>query len=260
MTAKKANILFVVLSYAFFWVLLICAVTFFSGNEELFSIAVAIVQVVGTWAPTAALLIMFRKLYPGMTIKEFYKNAFRERLNVKLLLVVTALFLLINWGMVGVVAFKDGVSFVSLLTYSFDGFLITLFSGAMGEESGWRGHLQPYLEKKHSLLKSLLILGLIWAFWHTLTWINYFMMGIPYMIPLDILSKVALAFIIGICYHHCRNLFVPVWIHFVANMVINGTQNTLINYYAWYILLEVLIAVGYIVWYLRTGKKKTSED
>jgi len=251
MTDKKQNILFAVLAYAIFWVLLIGSVVLFSSNETLFPKVMAFDQIVGTWAPTFALLILFKKLYPGWTVREFYKNAFKDRLNFKILLVVTVAFVIVTAGVVGYGAFASGNSFLSLLNFSFGGFLITLFSGAMGEESGWRGYLQQSVEKRHSLLKALLIVGIIWAFWHIPTWMNYITGGMPQLIPLDILDKMALAFIIGICYNRCRNLFVPMWIHFVANMVVNGTQGTLINYYVWYVLLEILIAAGYIVWYLK---------
>jgi len=40
--------------------------------------------------------------------------------------------------------------------------------------------------------------------------------------------------------------------------VVNGTQEVLIDFYVWYVLLEVLIAVGYVVWYLKTGKKEAA--
>ncbi len=37
---------------------------------------------------------------------------------------------------------------------------------ALGEEVGWRGLLQGLLEEKFSLLKSSLLVGLVWGYWH----------------------------------------------------------------------------------------------
>jgi len=37
---------------------------------------------------------------------------------------------------------------------------------AFGEEYGWRGYLQDLLQEKYSILKTLLITGVIWGLWH----------------------------------------------------------------------------------------------
>lgn len=51
---------------------------------------------------------------------------------------------------------------------------------AIGEEAGWQGYAAPLLQSKHSALMASLILGLVWAIWHiipflqagqTLSWI-----------------------------------------------------------------------------------------
>ncbi len=38
---------------------------------------------------------------------------------------------------------------------------------AAGEEIGWRGYLQPILVARFGLLRGIILLGLIWAHWHT---------------------------------------------------------------------------------------------
>ncbi|WP_158607339.1 CPBP family intramembrane glutamic endopeptidase [Rhodohalobacter sp. SW132] len=45
-------------------------------------------------------------------------------------------------------------------------FSTTLFIAGSLEEFGWRGYLQPNLQKQYSALVSALFIGLIWAFWH----------------------------------------------------------------------------------------------
>jgi len=257
-TTKKQNILFVVCAYAFFWVWFLVA-----GILGVPPIIVILASTLGTFAPTFALLVLFKKLYPGWTIKQFYKNAFRERLNFKLLLVFTIVWLLIIVGMVSIGAFIKGVSFLSLFSFSFSGFAISLFSGDIGEESGWRGHLQPSVEKKHSVIKASLIVGIIWAFWHTPTWFATGFAGkdLILYILFDILDKMSLAMIIGICYSRCRNLIVPMWIHFISNMFINPVQGFFTdsnNFYFYYILIlvEALAATFYIAWYKKINKKK----
>lgn len=250
MTKRRANILFVVLAYAFFWALLVITYLIFSNNDQLFPIVVTIDQVVGSWAPTVALIIMFKKLHPGMTAKAFFRNAFSGRLNLRLLIVVTVALLLAGVAVAGIQSFATSVSITGLFNISILGVMVEIFSGATGEEAGWRWHLQQTIEaQRENLLKSLLIVGVIWAFWHTPTWLMY--LSVPWLIPLDILDKMALAFIIGICYNRCRNLFVPMWIHFVANLVAGSLQID-VAYYPWFIALETVVAIGYILWYEKT--------
>lgn len=47
-----------------------------------------------SWSPTIVLFIMFQKLYPNSSIKEFYIKCFKEKLNIRLLLMtfITQLF------------------------------------------------------------------------------------------------------------------------------------------------------------------------
>jgi uncharacterized protein len=45
--------------------------------------------------------------------------------------------------------------------------LITLFFSAILEELGWRGYALDRLQSRFSALVSSLILGILWAFWHT---------------------------------------------------------------------------------------------
>ena len=51
----------------------------------------------------------------------------------------------------------------ALLVYLF----VELNFGALSEELGWRGYALDELQSRWSALRSSLVLGLIWAFWHT---------------------------------------------------------------------------------------------
>ena len=44
--------------------------------------------------------------------------------------------------------------------------LILMLTGAIGEEGGWRGVLQPELEGRFGPFRGTLLVGLIWGFWH----------------------------------------------------------------------------------------------
>jgi hypothetical protein len=44
--------------------------------------------------------------------------------------------------------------------------MLQLFTGAMGEELGWRGFLLPHLQSKFSPRVAAVIMGIAWALWH----------------------------------------------------------------------------------------------
>jgi membrane protease YdiL (CAAX protease family) len=46
-------------------------------------------------------------------------------------------------------------------------FIYVLIFSVLGEETGWRGYALPKLQMKYGTLKASIILGLIWAFWHS---------------------------------------------------------------------------------------------
>lgn len=46
-------------------------------------------------------------------------------------------------------------------------FILSIITGPLSEELGWRGYLLPGLLKKWSPLKSSILIGLLWGMWHT---------------------------------------------------------------------------------------------
>jgi len=260
MTNRKQTILYIICAYAFFWIAfsLIGVVVMLVVEDALLFQETAPMQLMvalAAWTPTFALFILFKKLYPGGTIKEFYKNAFRERLNVKLLLCVTAIQLLAFFGGVAIVAVRGDISFPNLLDLSLPtlamGFVFTLIQGPTGEQSGWRGFLQPRLEERHGVIKASIIVGLIWGFWHTPLWFTQGYAGVELIqfIVAYMAGITSAAVIIGICYNRCRNLFVPIWIHFMFNFTLTMFTGELLDLLIAYTVLYVLVTIGYIIWY-----------
>ena len=62
--------------------------------------------------------------------------------------------------------------------------LMAVFTGATGEELGWRGFALPRLQKHFSALISSLLLGIYWGIWHIPTWIIF---GVPFTFESTIL-------------------------------------------------------------------------
>ncbi|MGD0734295.1 MAG: type II CAAX endopeptidase family protein [Terracidiphilus sp.] len=93
---------------------------------------------------------------------------------------------------------------------------------AFGEELGWRGYAQGKLVREFGLVKGLLILGLVWGFWHSP--IYYFtgayaahpILGPLIMTPVDnLLVVVPMAWL----YIRSRTIWVPVLTHAFADVL-----------------------------------------
>ncbi len=93
---------------------------------------------------------------------------------------------------------------------------------AFGEEFGWRGYAQGKLVREFGLVRGLLLLGIIWGFWHTP--IYYFVGAYPehpilgpfVMTPIDnILAVIPM----GWLYIRSRNIWVPTLTHAFADVL-----------------------------------------
>jgi|SRR5215472_7622358 len=101
-------------------------------------------------------------------------------------------------------------------------YLVISLPLAFGEELGWRGYAQNRLIRQFGLLKGLLLLGLLWGFWHSP--ILYAMgeypqrpiLGAFVMTPIDnIMAVVPMAWF----YLRSRNIWVPTFLHAFADIL-----------------------------------------
>jgi uncharacterized protein len=122
------------------------------------------ITILGSWSPTIVLLLMLKKLKPGMTIREFYKRTFQDRLSIPLLIVIPLIVFCVFLSAVWVLSVIEDTPLTAHLALpSALGLtvLLTVFQGPSGEESGWRGYLRPELEGRYGFTKGNLILGLV---------------------------------------------------------------------------------------------------
>jgi len=221
---------------------------------------VIIPTVIGSWTPTIVLFVLFKKLLPNDSIKSFYKSIFKQRLNWKILSYITIIQIIIFIWSIFIVSYMNKISLNNLLDFSVQailtGFLISLITGATGEESGWRGFLQTFMEKKHSVIKTSLIIGVIWGFWHTPLWFLDGLTGIQlvHYILAFMTWVISASVIIGICYNLCKNLIIPIWIHFLMNFLLvivnkNIVTNDLLTIFTSVAIFYAFAAIIYIIWY-----------
>ncbi|MGE7091852.1 CPBP family intramembrane glutamic endopeptidase [Lysinibacillus sp. NPDC048646] len=93
---------------------------------------------------------------------------------------------------------------------------IMIIGGGL-EEIGWRGFLQPTLQKRWSSFTSTIIVGVIWAIWHLPLW---FVVGSNQMnmnflwLPL---SALALSFLLTVIYLSTKSIFLCIIFHAFIN-------------------------------------------
>jgi membrane protease YdiL (CAAX protease family) len=157
------------------------------------------------------------------------------------------------------VSVQQEIDAINLLDLSFktiiSGLFFTLIQGATGEETGWRGYLLPAVEKKFGVVKGSILVSLIWSLWHAPIWfLNTGYSGITLIkyIIVFIICITCLGFIIGICYDRCKNLFIPIFIHFTFNFLGVLFRGDLIDLVTWYAVFYFIAAAGFFIWYKRS--------
>jgi len=253
---KKNYVLYVIGTYVLFYLLMILTgvVMMVTGNKNVSQIAV----VVCSWGPTMVLLVLFKRLVPDTSRIDFFKKLFKERVNLKLIGMITLIQILIFGIGVWCISCQNGVSMwtvinLSLATIGY-GLFNSLITGATGEESGWRGFLQPIFVKKSGVIKGSIVVGIIWGFWHAPLWFfasAYTGMDLLVYIIAFLIAVISMAVMMGICYDYNRNLVVPMWIHFLFNFTASLFVGNILNLIVWIAVFYGVAAVGFTVWYRR---------
>ncbi len=211
-----------------------------------------LVHCISAWSSTFAFAILLKKIYPGQSFIHFVKNKFQTKLKLSVVLSVSMLqafiFLLILflvWNISEVDSIFTKSSWGMLFYYFFN----TLLSGPLGEELGWRGFAQTELQKKHSPLKTSLIIGFWWGMWHLPIWFTTGFIGIDLIkyVLFFMISIISTSIIMAAFYNLNQNLLIPIFIHLFFNFyigLINGNLLDLIMYNAiFYVVAALLIII-----------------
>lgn len=216
--------LFFIFTYLMFWVMLV--LTGILANLKVPKIVVDIMSNVAAWSPTFILLILFTKLFPGVTIKDFIKRSFGNKIKIldffiafiwqvlAFALVVCA-YLLINGKPLNSLVFLNIGSVLSV-------FIITITAGPLGEELGWRGYALGIFQKRYSPLSAALILGVLWGSWHLPLWFISGFSGKDLLIYIFsfLLAIISTSILITYFYNKSRNILIAMWIHFWFNFLL----------------------------------------
>ncbi|MCF7932314.1 MAG: CPBP family intramembrane metalloprotease [Acholeplasmataceae bacterium] len=132
------------------------------------NINTAVLVTIGTFVPSGVGL-MIELMRSRSSIKNHMISAVSMNMSAKtygLIFFTLPIVMLLSVAIMHVsgLALPD-VSF-TLLEFPIVFIVILVTMGPLGEEFGWRGLLLPALLKKHHVLGSSIITGLIWSLWH----------------------------------------------------------------------------------------------
>ncbi|MCC2249512.1 CPBP family intramembrane metalloprotease [Virgibacillus sp. AGTR] len=248
---KHPLLSFVSTSYVIFFVFFI-----FIGISMIFGAPSSItnlLQIISAWSSTFAFVILFRKIYPGLKLKDFVKDQFSPKIRfsslstmviIQVMIIAVTLFLLTITNDTQ----KLTLSFAGLGLLFF-AFLDNLVRGPLGEELGWRGYALNELQKKYSPLKSALLVGVLWGFWHTPLWFvsGYTAVNLIKYIVLFMIGIISFSIIMTLFYNLNKNLMIPIISHQLFNFSLVLIKGELLDILVYVMLAYFAFAIILII-------------
>jgi len=181
--------------------------------------------VVGSWLPNGIGVLVTGVAGGRSGLRELLGRVVRWRVSVKWYAIASFVpaavaFLAIGlWALLGN-AVPDFASADMLLPL----ILLAVFTGATGEELGWRGTALPRLQARWNVLTSSLVLGVLWALYHLP---SFFLSGMPLenapLITFMVGTVGINVFISWIFNHTGGSLIMMFLFHFALNLMGNVT-------------------------------------
>ena len=131
-------------------------------------------------------------------------------------------------------------------------FIQLIFFGGGHEELGWRGILQPLLDKKYTYWQSNLIVGSIWGIWHLPLWfiVGESHQGFPFI--LFFIYTLFLSFVLGLLYRQTKSVGYCILFHAFANLL-NLYFVLKIN------LIFIIIFIAYLIYTILASNRISKE-
>jgi uncharacterized protein len=230
------------------WLIIIIGNTYF--NTLLYGTPLFwILYTIGSLGPAMSAYLIYRQFKSDFAEKSFTKYIFGKKPTAKIwwifgLFLVWRLFMI--WLSFGI---HKPISILSVLINL--PFVIVL--GGV-EELGWRGILQPRLEKVMTYLPSVLVVGIVWSLWHLPLWFIHGTVQSLFPFGLYLASGIVLTSSFTTLYKYTNNLFLCIvshaWFNDCINMALyvgnNGVLQLDLN---WKVVLvfsiELVVAISF---------------
>lgn len=214
MTVRKESIneikLFLIYTFSIswiFWLIIIIANQIFDALWY-GEILTWVPMIIGSLGPAIGAYMIYRQSDKSISLKAFIKFVFNKDISKKAWLIFglfTCWRFLMVWIAFGI---QEPIS----ILYMFLNLPLFIIGGGF-EELGWRGYLQPKLEKVTNYLASTLIVGLIWSIWHLPLWLISGTVQSALPFAAYTFLAIILSFSFTALYKYTENVFLCVFSH-----------------------------------------------
>ncbi|EOO19907.1 CPBP family intramembrane glutamic endopeptidase [Bacillus cereus] len=204
---------YVIRTFIFTWILWGLLISLIKLNITTFGTPLAMILFVFGGIMPAIVAISLKKKYGSKEeFRVFIKNIVNPRHHfVWYVLIVVLAFISCYLPTIFGGAMMQKPLYVALLSFP------TMIVGGGLEEIGWRGFLQPALQKKNSAFFSTVIVSVIWAIWH---WPLWFIPGTNQTqrdFIAFIITTIAVSFLLTTIFNATKSIFMCLIFHALLN-------------------------------------------
>lgn len=230
--ARRPLLMYFGFAYAFMWLYYAGAYFVITGFfrlelTDLPAWLMTVLNIVGPWMPSLAAGIVIGVCEGPGAVRRLFGMFLQFRLPARWYL-AALIPVALTFAGAGIYRMLGGAPSGSLnLSANFwiSTFVVCFFTGATGEEPGWRGFALPRLLQRYSPMKASLILSLLWSFWHLPLWLTGGQSGSNLLIYIQVfcLYNFSLTSLMTWIFMRTSHSLVPMVIaHFAANFSLSA--------------------------------------
>ena len=184
-----------------------------------------IALLIGSWLPNGVGLLVTGVTGGRAGLRELFSKVVLWRIGLKWYVIALFVPITMAYLAIGLYAlFGNAVPGFAPASQLLPIVLLAVFTGAMGEELGWRGTALPRLQARWNALISSLIVGVLWGFYHLP---SFLLSGLPLqdlpLIPFMV-AALGITILISWTFNHTGGSLIIVFLyHFAFNFMGSAT-------------------------------------
>lgn len=257
----KNNLLFFYLMTCIIFIVLFLITGFINTFVTKSKIVLILLKTLCAWSSFYVLMIFFKRFYPNKTRKKFFKELFREVIDVRILLLIIFIQVALFVISLVVLSLVKNITISSMLETSLvtltASFFINLISGPIGEEPGWRGFFLQELTKRRGFVKASILNGFLWEMQHLPLWftMGYSPLKVLFYAVSFVVAITSATVVMGYIFLKKRNLIYCILLHQLVNYLFGAVYILdRCEIFIIYAILQLIVALIVIIIHNREVK------